>query len=223
MTNMNAINISYDQGLRSYMTGVYNWMAIGLAVTFSVAWQMISTGLAIALVHSWLYLVVAFAPLVLVFGIVYVQNNTQWAIGLFFALTACVGASMSVLLIQFTFASIITTFLATAASFAGLSFWGYTTNTNMSKFGTFFIAALFGLLGLMIVNMFIASTGLNFIISIFGVLLFSALIAFDTQNIKNTFIQGNATKSSSIQGALSLYLDFINLFQFLLSFTGKKS
>ena len=130
---------------------------------------------------------------------------------------------MSAILIHYTLTSILTTFLATSASFAGLSLWGYTTKSDMSGLRTFFVAALFGLIALMVINIFIVSAGLHLLISIAGVLLFAALIAFDTQSIKNLYLSGYGTKVSSIQGALSLYLDFINLFQFLLELGGDRS
>ena len=220
---MNSLTASYDQGLRSYMIGVYNWMAIGLAVTFGIAWQMIATGAAAAIAHSGLFIVIALAPLALVFGIAFARNNAPLAAGLFLALTACIGVSMSAILIHYTLTSILTTFLATSASFAGLSLWGYTTKSDMSGLRTFFVAALFGLIALMVINIFIVSAGLHLLISIAGVLLFAALIAFDTQSIKNLYLSGYGTKVSSIQGALSLYLDFINLFQFLLELGGDRS
>ena len=158
---MNSLTASYDQGLRSYMIGVYNWMAIGLAVTFGIAWQMIATGAAAAIAHSGLFIVIALAPLALVFGIAFARNNAPLAAGLFLALTACIGVSMSAILIHYTLTSILTTFLATSASFAGLSLWGYTTKSDMSGLRTFFVAALFGLIALMVINIFIVSAGLH--------------------------------------------------------------
>jgi FtsH-binding integral membrane protein len=169
-----------------------------------------------------------FAPLIMVFGFGAVQNRLSVAGAqlYFYAYAALMGLSISSIFLVFTGMSIAQTFLVTAIAFAALSLYGYTTKKDLSGFGTFLIMGVIGLIVASIVNLFLASSALMFAISVIGVLLFAALTAYDTQNIKNTYLehaQGGDSDwlgKSAIMGALQLYLDFINMFMLMLNFTG---
>lgn len=223
----------YDAGLRSYMLSVYNYMMSGVLLTGLVALGMAATGAVAALVNpmtgglSGLGWLVALAPLGFVFflGFRY-QSMSETAVqGLFWAFAAIMGASMSTIFLVYTATSIATTFFATAAAFAGLSLYGYTTKKDLSQLGTFLIMGLVGILVAMLLNMFIQSGPMALVISILGVLIFAGLTAWDTQRIKLSYDYVAGTDmvgKAAIMGALSLYLDFINMFQFLLSFLGSR-
>lgn len=221
MTTLTNSVQSTDAGLRSFMIGVYNWMTAGLLVTAAVAFTLFQTGLAAIIASNViLMLLVAFSPIALIF-VRYFIPQTAFAQGAtFLMLAAMMGASMSSIFLAYSLGNIAVAFLATSAGFAGLSLWGYTTKTDMSGLGSFFIMALFGLLAVMVLNWFLASTVLATAISAFGVLLFSGLTAYDTQTIKSRYISRNGTPVAAIDGALSLYLDFINLFMFILQLLG---
>ena len=146
---------------------------------------------------------------------------------MFYAFAALMGVSISSIFLVYTGVSIVQTFLVTAIAFAGLSLWGYTTKKDLSGWGTFLLMGLIGLIVASIVNIFIASSAMQFAISVIGVLIFAGLTAYDTQNIKNTYLQMQGSGAdflgkSAIMGALKLYLDFLNLFMFLLSFMGNR-
>ncbi|PZU49411.1 MAG: hypothetical protein DI568_06065 [Sphingomonas sp.] len=223
----------YDAGLRKHMLSVYNYMMSGVLLTGLVALGMAYTGAVNALVNpvsgglSGLGWVVSLAPLAFVFflGFKY-QTMSEGAVqGLFWAFAAIMGASMSTIFLVYTSTSIATTFFATAAAFAGLSLYGYTTKRDLSKLGTFLVMGLIGILVAMVLNMFLQSGTLALTISILGVLIFAGLTAADTQRIKETYDYVAGTDmagKAAIMGALTLYLDFINLFQFLLSFLGQR-
>lgn len=220
----------YDAGLRKHMLSVYNYMMSGVLLTGVVALGMNMTGWVNALVSptgglSGLGWVVALAPLAFVFllGFRY-QKMSEGAIqGLFWAFAAIMGASMSTIFLVYTSTSIATTFFATAAAFAGLSLYGYTTKRDLSKLGTFLVMGLIGILVAMLLNMFLQSGTLALVISILGVLIFAGLTAADTQRIKETYDYVAGTDmagKAAIMGALTLYLDFINLFIYLLRLLG---
>ncbi len=226
-----------DAGLRQYMLRVYNYMASGLALTGLTAalvantpalWQLFFqvgpyghaglTGL------GWL---VTLAPLGLVlalsFGIARMQASTAQT--LFWLYAGLMGVSLSSIFFVYTATSITRVFFITAASFAGLSLYGYTTRRNLSAFGSFLVMGLWGLVIASLVNMFIASSALQFVMSVAGVLIFSGLTAWDTQKIKEMYWEadgGEIASKKSIMGALALYLDFINLFVLLLRFFGDR-
>jgi FtsH-binding integral membrane protein len=147
--------------------------------------------------------------------------------GTFFAFAAVMGASLSTLLIRYTGASVVQVFFITAAAFGSLSLWGYTTRRSLSGMGSFLIMGLFGLIIASIVNIFVASSAMQFGISVIGVLLFAGLTAYDTQKLKEMYLYGNfdseAAGKASVFGALTLYLDFINMFQFLLALLGNRN
>jgi hypothetical protein len=220
----------YDAGLRSYMLSVYNYMASGVLLTGIVALlfapyardvllNAAGTGMTAA---GWL---ITLAPLafvmVLSFGINRLAIGTAQA--LFWAFSVVMGLSMSTIFITYTGTSIAQTFFATAAAFAGLSLWGYTTKRDLSGFGTFLIMGLVGILVAMLINIFLQSSAMAFAISVIGVLLFAGLTAYDTQRIKSMYAYVAGTDfmgKSVIMGALSLYLDFVNMFMFLLQLFG---
>ena len=222
-----------DQGLRAFMLGVYNNMALGLAITGLVAYgtaQFAATNEAFAqtLYASPLRWVIMLAPLAFVFGLSAMVHRMHPATArlVFFAFAAVMGLSLSSIFLVFTDTSIARTFFVTAASFGALSLWGYTTKRDLSAWGSFLIMGVVGIIIAMIVNIFLASSALQFAISAIGVLIFSGLTAYDTQRLKHTYdiVAGDAVAAgrASIIGALQLYLDFINLFMFLLQFMGNR-
>jgi FtsH-binding integral membrane protein len=223
--------VAFDAGLRSYMLSVYNTMASGVLLTGMVALAMVATGAVYALFNpatggpSVLGWIVMFAPLGLVLMLSFGVNrmSEQAARLTFWGYATLMGLSLSTIFLAYTGVSIAQTFFATAAAFAGLSLWGYTTKKDLSGLGTFLIMGVVGLLVAMLINMFLQSSTMDFVISAVGVLLFAALTAYDTQKIKNMYFEVGGTEfrgKSIIMGALTLYLDFINLFLFLLRFMG---
>jgi FtsH-binding integral membrane protein len=217
MTDAQARAASLDQGLRSYMLGVYNYMATALAVTglFALGLSMLAvTDGQINSLGAMVYLsplkwVIMLAPLGM----------------LFWVYAALMGMSLSSIFLVYTGESITRVFFITAASFGGLSLFGYTTKKNLSGMGSFLMMGLIGIIIAMVVNIFLASSALQFAISVIGVLVFAGLTAYDTQQIKEMYVEGedSATMTKkSIMGALRLYLDFINLFIMLLSLFGNR-
>jgi FtsH-binding integral membrane protein len=236
-----------DQGLRSYMLGVYNYMAIGLAITglFALGIYMLSittagapgaipirgglflTSIGYTLFVSPLKWVVIFAPLALVFFLSFrVDKMSVGAAQLtFWIYAALVGVSLAVLLMVYTHTSIARVFFISAASFGALSLWGYTTQRDLSGWGSFLFIGLVGIILASVVNIFVASSMLQWIISCVGVLVFAGLTAYDTQQIKEMYDvndDGTAAGRKSIMGALRLYLDFLNLFLMLLNLFGNR-
>ena len=226
-----------DEGLRAHMNKVYGLMSVGMLLTGGVAWAVGTSDALLAIfrdpatlqpnILGW---VVMFAPLIMVFAFgALLQRLSVAAAQLFFyAYAAVMGLSLAWIFKVFTGVSIAQTFLITAIAFAGLSLYGYTTKKNLSGLGTFLMMGVIGLLVAMVVNIFLASSALAFAISVIGVLIFAGLTAYDTQNIKNTYIQHAMAADqewlgkAAIMGALQLYLDFINLFMFLLQFLGNR-
>lgn len=216
-----------DAGLRSYMLSVYNYMASGVLLTGIVAMLFANSGLAAQVLSTPLRWVIMLAPLgfvmVLSFGINRLSTGTAQA--LYWAFAVVMGLSLSSIFLVYTGQSIATTFFATAAAFAGLSLYGYTTKRDLSAFGTFLIMGVVGLLVAMLINLFLQSSALSLAISFIGVLLFAGLTAYDTQKIKSMYFYVAGTDmmgKSVIMGALTLYLDFINMFTFLLQFMGDR-
>ncbi len=218
------------------MNKVYGLMSVGMLLTGGVAWavgtsdvlmQVLRTPEGSMTILGW---AVMFAPLIMVFAFGAVINRLSAAAAqlFFYAYAAVMGLSLAWIFQVFTGVSIAQTFLITAIAFAGLSLYGYTTKKDLSGFGTFLMMGVIGLLVAMVVNIFLASSALAFAISVIGVLIFAALTAYDTQNIKNTYLQHAQMGDSewlgkaAIMGALQLYLDFINLFMFLLQFMGNR-
>ncbi|MER2606913.1 MAG: Bax inhibitor-1/YccA family protein [Siculibacillus sp.] len=240
-----------DQGLRAYMISIYNFMAIGVAVTGLVAMVVYSMAVtsvgapdAVATVRGGIALtefgrtmflsplkwVVALAPigLVLLLGFRVHRMEPTTAQGVFFLYAALVGASLSTIFLVYTHASIARVFFISAAAFGGLSLYGYTTQKSLSGMGSFLMMGLIGILIAGLVNIFLASSALQFAISVIGVLVFAGLTAYDTQKLKDEYVFGiggadEATIGrSAVMGALTLYLDFINLFMMLLQLFGNR-
>lgn len=236
-----------DEGLRAYMLKVYNLMAVAMVITGIAAFGVFSlatttdpsaavatlangkmlTQLGVTLFVSPLKWVVMLAPLALVFFLSFRVDRMSVATAqaTFWAYAALVGVSLSTIFLVFTSQSITQTFFVTAAAFGALSLYGYTTKRDLTGMGSFLIMGLFGLIIAMLVNLFLQSSALQFAISAIGVLIFSGLTAYDTQKIKEMYWEGDdvlVAGRKAIMGALTLYLDFINLFTFLLQFLGNR-
>lgn len=225
--------VAVDEGLRSYMLGVYNYMTMGVALTGIVAYftySLASQNPAVAqlLYGSPLKWVIMLAPLAFVFFLSFRvhQMSPGAAQTAFWLFAAVMGLSLSSIFLVFTGQSITQVFFVTAAAFAGLSLWGYTTKKDISGWGSFLIMGVIGLIIAALVNLFLQSSALQFAVSALGVLVFAGLTAYDTQNIKDTYyeVRGNAelAAKSAIMGALSLYLDFINMFTSMLNLFGSQ-
>jgi FtsH-binding integral membrane protein len=222
-------NTAVDAGLRSYMLSVYNYMASGVLLTGAVALGLAASGIAAQIFYGGgaLRYVVIFAPLlmILLLGGAWGRMSTAGMQAFYWSFAAVMGVSMSVIPLLYTGTSIATTFFATSAAFASLSLYGYTTRKDLSGFGTFLLMGLVGLIVAMLLNLFLRSSGLSLAINFIGVLLFAGLTAYDTQKIKSLYFTVAGSEmvgKSAIMGALTLYLDFINMFQFLLSFMGDR-
>ena len=232
-------DMSVDAGLRGFVLGVYNKVALGLVLSAGLAFL---TG-QFAPVQALLYrvtedgrlvgmqplgYVVAFAPLaVIMFGMFGMRNATPRSSGIYYwSIVSLIGASLGVLTLLYTGASIASTFLITATAFGALSLYGYSTKKDLTGFGSFLIIGVIGLLVASVVNMFLHNGMMQFIISVLGVFIFAGLIAFDTQRLKMQYYQlGGDQVSMGVatnMGALSLYINFINLFQFLLQIFGQR-
>lgn len=224
--------VAIDQGLRAHMIRVYNYMAGGVALTGVVAWltyqyALSNPAFAQALFRSPLAFVIMLAPLGLVFFLSFRIGHLQASTArlLFFAYAALLGLSLSTIFMVYTHASIARVFFVTAASFGALSLWGYTTQRNLDGMGSFMIMGLFGIIIASLVNLFLRSTGLDWTISVLGVLIFAGLTAWDTQQIKEFYSpmdDGTVAGRKVVMGALKLYLDFINMFLFLLRLFGDR-
>jgi hypothetical protein len=221
-----AVAQDIDVGLRQYMLGVYNYMASGLALTGIVALLVSSSPEAMAAIFGTpLKWVVMLAPMGLVFflGARLHSLEASTARTLFWVYSALMGLSLSFIFLAYTGESVTRVFFITATSFGGLSLYGYTTKRNLSAFGSFLIMGLWGLIIASLVNMFMQSSAMAFVISAVGVLVFAGLTAWDTQQIKEMYWEGDGSEiaaKKSIMGALVLYMDFVNLFLMLLQFFG---
>ncbi len=238
-----------DEGLRAHMNKVYGTMSIGMLITALAAWAIsglavtdiangypISAGryltdFGVTIYTSGLRWVIMLAPLAFVFGLSAMINKMSAATAqlVFYTFAATMGLSLSSIFLVYTATSITQVFLITAIAFAGLSLYGYTTKKDLSGMGTFLIMGVIGLVVAMVVNIFLQSSAIMFAISVIGVLIFAGLTAYDTQKIKATYVQmasaGDAEwlGKAAIMGALSLYLDFINMFIFLLQLFGNRN
>lgn len=236
-----SMDMSVDAGLRAFMLGVYNKLALGLVVSgllaiatsqFAPVRDLLFTvqatpqGMRVGL--TLLGMIVQFSPIVLLFGSMFFMRNpsASGASLLYWAVVTAIGASLGLVFLIYTSTSIATTFFVTAAAFGGLSLFGYTTKRDLSAIGSFLVMGVIGLIIAMVVNMFLQSSALMYAISAAGVLIFSGLIAWDTQRLKATYyaLGGNEAGMAVATsfGALSLYINFINLFQFLLMFLGQR-
>jgi uncharacterized protein len=226
-----------DEGLRAHMNKVYGLMSVAMLVTAGVAWSVGTSDALLSIFRDPMTMrpnilgwVVMFAPLAMVFAFGAMINRLSAAGAqlFFYAFAAVMGLSLAWIFKVFTGVSIAQTFLITAIAFAGLSLYGYVTKRDLSGMGTFLMMGLIGLIVAMIVNIFLGSGMLAFAISVIGLLIFAGLTAYDTQKIKNDYIQHAQAMDqewlgkAAIMGALNLYLDFINMFMFLLQFMGNR-
>ncbi|HWC93824.1 MAG TPA: Bax inhibitor-1/YccA family protein [Pseudolabrys sp.] len=235
-----AERAAIDVGLRAYMLRVYNYMAAGVALTGVVAWlifnaavqtsasgQLVLTSFGQTIYGGPVMIVLFLGTLGIVFFLSFRINRLQTgtALALFMLYAGLLGVMLSSIFLTYTHGSIARTFFISAASFGALSLYGYTTQRDLSPVGSFLVMGLFGLILAMIVNMFLKSTGVDFAISAIGVLIFAGLTAWDTQRIKEMYSvndDGTVAGRKAVMGALTLYLDFINLFLFLLRFLGDR-
>jgi FtsH-binding integral membrane protein len=224
-----AIGVEYDLGLRAFMLRVYNYMASGLALTGIVAWLAAETGFYFQIAHTPLIYLVMFAPfiLVMVLGFRIQKMSFGAAQATFWAYSALMGLSLAGIFLVFTGASIARVFFITATTFLAMSLYGYTTKADLTKMGSFMMMGLIGIILAGLVNIFLQSSGLQFAISVIGVIVFVGLTAWDTQRIKEQYdmvagYDGQVVGKTALMGALTLYLDFINLFMLLLQFFGQR-
>ena len=221
---------AYDAGLRSYMLSVYNYMTSGILLTgivaLAFAWGGASSPAAAVFTGGGiLKYIIMFSPLAIVFAMSFGQNKMSTATlqGLFWGFAVLMGLSLSTIFLVYSGTSIAGAFFSTAAGFAALSLYGYTTKRDLSAFGTFLIIGVVGLFVAMIVNMFLQSGVLGLAISALGVLIFAGLTAYDTQRTKSLYYQVAGTDMVGkvvVMSALALYLDFINMFLFILRLFG---
>jgi FtsH-binding integral membrane protein len=226
-----------DEGLRAHMSKVYGTMSVGMLVTFAVAWAVGTSPQLLSIFRDPVTLspnilgwIIMFAPLAMAFGFGAAINRLSAAGAqlFFYVFAAVMGLSLSWIFVAFTGFSIAQVFLVTSIAFAGLSLWGYTTKKDISGWGSFLIMGVIGLIVASIINIFLGSPAIMFAVSILGVLIFAGLTAYDTQDIKNEYLahahHGDSEwlGKSAIMGALRLYLDFINMFMFLLQLLGNR-
>jgi FtsH-binding integral membrane protein len=217
--------VVFDAGLRKHMLSIYNYMTSGVLLTGIVALLSYTQGLAYSFATGPLMWIVALAPLAVVFAMSFGANRfSEGTLKIMFWVYATLmGLSLSTIFLVYTQGSIAVTFFATAAAFAGLSLYGYTTQRNLSGLGTFLIMGVIGLVVASVLNMFVQSAPLMYAISFIGVLIFAGLTAYDTQKLKEQYVHLRGTDwagKAVVLGALNLYLDFINMFMFLLRFMG---
>ena len=221
MNTITQTRVAYDEGLRNFMINMYNHTAAGLGVSGVTAWLTYSTGALYAMGSlMWLFML---APLGMI--IYYSFAGQNWSIGkltnFYYIFVTVMGVSLSTIFAVYTAYSIVQVFFVTAATFAAASLYGYTTKKDLTSFGSFLIVGLIGIIIASVVNIFLQSSGMQFAISIIGVLIFTGLTAWDTQNAKTMYLQYQDS-SMGIRFALSLYLNFINLFQMLLYLMGNR-
>jgi FtsH-binding integral membrane protein len=225
--------VVFDEGLRSHMLSIYNYMASGVMLTGIVALLMFLQGWAEQMFYSPARWIVGLSPLAIVFAMSFGRNkfSTGTLQIMYWSFAVLMGMSLSTIFLVYTGASIAVTFFATAAAFAGLSLWGYTTRKDISAWGSFLIMGVVGLLVASLLNWWLQSPQLYYAVGALGVLIFAGLTAWDTQMLKREYVavaaspwgQSDRTtylNKAAINGALSLYLDFINMFLFLLRFMG---
>lgn len=221
----NIASRAYDEGLRKFMINMYNHTALGLAVSGFIAYLVFTTGMVYSMGGlMWLFM---FAPLgmILYYGFAGQNWSLQGITRFYYIFTAVMGVSMSTIFVVYTATSIAQVFFITAATFAAASLYGYTTKRDLTTMGSFLIVGLIGIIIASIVNIFLASSAFAFAISIIGVLIFVGMTAWDTQTAKNLYLSApnmDVAEKYGVQMALSLYLDFVNLFQFLLALLGNR-
>ena len=220
---------TFDAGLRRHMLSIYNYMASGVLLTGVVAMLFANSGMAaqVFLTGGLLAWVIMLSPLAIVFAMSFGQGKFSTATlqAMFWGFAVLMGLSLSTVFLVYTGQSIAATFFATAGAFAGLSLFGYTTKKDLSGFGTFLVMGVIGLIIASVINMFVGSASLAYAISFLGVLIFAGLTAYDTQMLKRQYDYVAGTEFAGkaiVMGALNLYLDFINMFMFLLRFMGSQ-
>ncbi len=227
-SRLNQASAAFDADLRSYMLGIYRNMGLGLALTGLVALAVAATPPLSALIFGTpLKWVAIFAPLafVMFFSFRVDRMTTAGARTAFFAFAAVMGVSMASIFLVFTGTSIASAFFTAAAMFAGLSLWGYTTKRDLTGLGSFLMVGLIAVIGVSLVNIFLGSSMLQILVSVVGVVVFAGLTAWDTQRLKSEFVEyrgHQALDKMAIMGALSLYLNLINMFQLLLGLMGQR-
>jgi FtsH-binding integral membrane protein len=237
MTPGQAYAADIDVGLRQYMLGIYNYMASGLALTGIIAYFSANTPAIIDLLYTagpggalqptvlgWIAMLSPLAfILALTFGIQRMKASTVQAV--FWGFSAVMGLSLAHIFLAYTGTSIARVFFITAGTFAGMSLYGYTTKRDLTAMGSFLFMGLIGIIIASVVNMFLQSSAMHFIISVLGVLIFVGLTAYDTQKIKSMYLESDGSEvaaKKAIMGAVTLYLDFINLFLMLLRLFGER-
>lgn len=227
MSHARSMDMSMDQGLRTFMLGIYNHMMVAMGITGTIAYFSSQSPALMQMIYTTpLRWVVMFAPLGFVFFLasrVYKMSPSA-ARGWFYAFAAVMGLSLSWIFQVYAGIAITQIFFMTAAMFGALSLWGYTTKKDISGWGSFLIMGVIGIIIASVVNIFLASSAVQFAVSVLGLLIFAGLTAYDTQKLKHTYyaIGADATMAArvSVMGALTLYLDFLNMFMFMLSLFG---
>jgi FtsH-binding integral membrane protein len=221
-----TVATDHDVGLRSYLTSIYNWMTLGLLATAGVSFFSVASGLTTYLAqHTALFWIAALAPFGVIFymarGMSGRSSVSSMALSFIF-LAACQGLTLSLFFAQYTAVSVVTAFMVTAAGFAGLSLYAYTTKRDLTGMGSFFLVALIGLIVALIVGIFLASPVFNILVSMVAVVIFAGLVAYDTQTMRANYIPGDEDSNArhAIWHALDLYLDFINLLIHMLRLIG---
>ena len=232
-----SAQVYVDQGLRQYMMRVYNYMAGGLCITALASYIIMNTPALLKLFFTisangvvglsglgWLAIL---APFIMVFAFGWVLNRGSLAQvqGVYWGYAALMGVALTPVLLAYTGASVTRIFLVTAATFGGMSIYGYTTRKDLTSMGSFMIMGLWGIIIAMLVNIFLKSSGLDFALSILSVIVFTGLTAYDTQKIREIYAEsdtGDMSSRKAISGALALYMDFINLFLALLRLFGDR-
>jgi uncharacterized protein len=227
MRNTPRTQAQADTGLRDYFRSIYTYMTLALALTGLVAWYAVESGLYVRIAHSPVMMVVIFAPLVLalVLGAGFQKLSVGAAQGIFWAFSALFGLSLAGLFYLYSGQSIARVFFITAGTFGGMSLYGYTTRTDLTRMGSFMMMGLWGIVIAGMVNLFIQSSAVQFAVSVIGVIVFTGLIAYRTQVLKQMYYeigQGSERDKVAVLGALTLYLTFINLFLSLLQLFGDR-
>ena len=221
---MTGTGVQYDEGLRKFMLNMFNHTATGLALSGVIAFFTYKTGLIFTLLAGPMMWITMLAPLGMIFW--YAASGQNWSLSktkyFYYAFTAVMGLGLSTLFAVYTAHSLVQVFFITSATFAGASIYGYSTKADLTKFGSFLIIGLIGIIIASLVNIFMASSGLAFVISIAGVLIFTGLTAWDTQRAKQIYLSHGGDERYGVQFAISLYLNFINLFQMLLMLLGNR-
>ena len=223
-STMTGTGLQYDEGLRKFMLNMFNHTALGLALSGVVAFFTYASGLIFTLMTGPMMWVTMLAPLGMIFW--YASAGQNWTVSkiknFYYIFTAVMGLGLSTLFGVYTAYSLVQVFFITSATFAGASIYGYTTRKDLTSMGSFLVIGLIGIIIASIVNIFMASSGLAFVISIAGVIIFTGLTAWDTQRAKEIYFSHGGDERYGVQFALSLYLNFINLFQMLLALLGNR-